>query len=391
MRLEKPKEVTHEMDVRGAADRPQALNRKLYRIAHRFIALERLTAVVLFVFNGLGIASGLGTPAQLSPLERLEAAKQAYWDGNFEASVEDLQRLFGELSDRSALRDVCFFLALDQIALGNEARGRSYFPLTIRQDPSFVPSRDLYPPDVVNAFLDMRRSMVGELSIDSRPAGASVWVSGAFVGETPYRGAALVGTQYVSVELQGYPAQEIEVTIVGSDLTTLSVSLSEEDPAPEASRTSEHSGGVSARNVGILTAVGAGAGAAIFLSRRGGDGAVSVDLRVNGQKSGSFNCSSGMFVTIVVENGTADPLSVDGFVLNLTTSSAACRNFPAPVVGSVGADIPPSTSNEIRRIDLAGQLCRDPGQAPGCEWAAEAVVTTSAGTFEDSIRFSTAR
>jgi hypothetical protein len=119
-------------------------------------------------------------------------------------------------------------------------------------------------------------------------------------------------------------------------------------------------------------------------------GQASADLKLNAQKSGTFNCSGGLFFVTSVLNQTTAPLRVDALNLTFTkVSGSACSNNMAAIDPQVGMSIPQGVSTEIRRVDLAGPLCSAPTGAPGCDWLGKATLTTSFGTLTDEIPFRT--
>jgi hypothetical protein len=121
------------------------------------------------------------------------------------------------------------------------------------------------------------------------------------------------------------------------------------------------------------------------------DGLAALDLKLNAQKSGVFACSGGLFFAAIVTNGTAAALRVDTLGLTFTkVSGSACESNAAPIDPQVGMTVAPGVSSELRRVDLAGQLCDGPSTAPGCEWLARATASTSRGVLTDEIPFRTA-
>jgi hypothetical protein len=119
-------------------------------------------------------------------------------------------------------------------------------------------------------------------------------------------------------------------------------------------------------------------------------GLASADLRVNAQKSGTFECSGGLFFVASILNQTSAAVRVDSLTLTFTrVSGADCADHAAPVSAAVGMAAPPGLSTEIRRVDLAGDLCDAPFGAPGCEWLGKATLATSFGTLADEIGFRT--
>jgi hypothetical protein len=146
----------------------------------------------------------------------------------------------------------------------------------------------------------------------------------------------------------------------------------------------------SGKTVPLLVAGGAAAaGLGVALAVKGSKSAdPTVDLRLNGQHGGSFSCTSGLFFTISVTN-PGDALPIERFSLNFTALSPQCQSHDAPVDGLVGRTVAAGATEEARRIDLAGDLCRTSGHSPGCQWRASVLVTTGAGTLGDQLEFST--
>jgi hypothetical protein len=110
---------------------------------------------------------------------------------------------------------------------------------------------------------------------------------------------------------------------------------------------------------------------------------------LNAQRSGTFDCSGGLFFVATALNQTTAPLRVDTIDLSFTrVAGTGCVNNTAPIAPSVSITVPPGISSEIRRVDLAGHLCEGHG-APGCEWLGKVTLATSFGTLTDEIGFRT--
>jgi hypothetical protein len=115
-----------------------------------------------------------------------------------------------------------------------------------------------------------------------------------------------------------------------------------------------------------------------------------VDLKLNAEKSGTFACSGGLFFVTSVLNQTTAPLRVDNLTLTFTkVAGGACANHAAPIAPEIGMSAPVGVPTEIRRVDLAGDLCDAPYGAAGCQWLGKATVVTSFGTLTDEIGFTT--
>jgi hypothetical protein len=233
--------------------------------------VRMVPAVVLFA---LTLSSGASAQSSL------EEAKRAYFEGRFEASLRSLEALLRSLSDPAELRDAAFFAGLNQLALGNEREGRSYFESAVRHDPGFEPPEDLFNPSVIGLYRDVRSSLVGSLQVESTPAGAEVFVGGRMVGKTPYRGPLLSGEQLVRLELAGHSTEERRVRVRPGDDESLTVQLrplATTSTAPAATTSTSGGGGGSGKTIGIVA--GAGGGAAALLALAGGGGESSSPSR----------------------------------------------------------------------------------------------------------------
>jgi hypothetical protein len=118
-------------------------------------------------------------------------------------------------------------------------------------------------------------------------------------------------------------------------------------------------------------------------------GQASADLRLNAQKNGTFSCSGGLFFVANVLNQTNAALRVDTLSLAFTKVAGSCANHSAPLSPNVDMVVPPGISTEIRRADLAGDLCEGPFGEAGCEWLAKVSLSTSFGVLTDEIAFAT--
>jgi hypothetical protein len=119
-------------------------------------------------------------------------------------------------------------------------------------------------------------------------------------------------------------------------------------------------------------------------------GQASADLRLNAQKSGSFPCSGGLFFVTSILNQTNAAVRVDALALAFTkVLGSGCASHDAPISAPLAITAPPGVSTEVRRIDLAGDLCAAPHAEPGCEWLAKVTLSTSYGTLTDEIAFHT--
>jgi hypothetical protein len=133
--------------------------------------LRRLLSLALAF--ALALPPALAGSAQ-SSASAIESARKAYWEGRFEASLNELQRLLPSLTAKPELRDAHFLIGLNQLAFGKSAGARESFRAAVGADPSFVPSEELYPPDVVALYRDVRGepTEVQEKAPEKKPAAA---------------------------------------------------------------------------------------------------------------------------------------------------------------------------------------------------------------------------
>jgi hypothetical protein len=180
------------------------------------MVLGRLWSLTLVVVLGLGDTVVLARQTQVP---QVEAARQAYWEGRFEQSIEQLEPLLDKLKNRFDSRETAFLLGLNYFALGEGSKGRAAFATAVQQDPAFTPDDDIYPPDIIQTYVGVRADLVGELHVKSEPSGARVLVAGRLLGKTPFKGDALAGEQSVQAQLDGYTGQVRRVQIKAGVVT----------------------------------------------------------------------------------------------------------------------------------------------------------------------------
>lgn len=194
------------------------------------------TLISLVLISVLSLGNTMGLARQTQVVE-IESARRAYWEGRFESSIRELEPLLGKLGSQKALCEAAFLLGLNYLALGEESRGRDYFRKAVTYDPSFTPSEDIYPPDIIQAYRSVRAGTKGGIVVSSEPSGATVRIGGQIVGTTPYSGEAPAGEQTVRVELKGYSGQVRKVQLASGETQTVSFKLGRESGAvPTKSR-----------------------------------------------------------------------------------------------------------------------------------------------------------
>jgi hypothetical protein len=117
--------------------------------------------------------------------------------------------------------------------------------------------------------------------------------------------------------------------------------------------------------------------------------ALHIDLTLNDVKSGSFSCHGGLFFSTRATNVSKDAVEIQGLTLRFNATGGSCMPQVAPIDSSGHYTIREGVTVEVRRIDLAGQLCESAGAIPGCTWVATADVTSDTGPASDQITFTT--
>ncbi len=207
----------------------------------RIASAMRHSAFSLAALVVLGVSTAT---AQTAEVPEVEAARRAYWEGRFEASIQELEPSLGKIRDRDALREASFLLGLSHLALGRDARSRDYFERTVRYDPNFIPTEDLYSPEIVLAYQDVRSRTVGHIVVRSEPKEARIFVGDRVVGQTPYETDLTAGEQTIRVDKEGHSGQVRRVQITPGETTTVTFTLGSETvteppPAPEPEKPPE--------------------------------------------------------------------------------------------------------------------------------------------------------
>ena len=172
----------------------------------------------------LSVAPSVPTSVQTAT-ERLETAKQAYFDGDHQGASDLLEDLVLVLTAPGELADAHAFLGMSRLALGNDAAAQLSFQAAVRFNPDYVPNAELLPPTAFSAFQSVRNGMVGRIDIKTAPPGARALIDGRFVGTTPYLGNILAGTHVVRVEQPRFRTYEANVDVSPGDTAFVDVAM----------------------------------------------------------------------------------------------------------------------------------------------------------------------
>lgn len=131
--------------------------------------------------------------------------------------------------DRQRFATALFAYATTVLFEGRTDDADALYLALFALEPGFSPEAGRYPSNVIERFEDLRGALdppTGRLRVESSPAGAEVWIDGAFRGRAPVEvGGLRAGGHLVSVREGGYlPAGEIG-RVAPDTVTTEAVTL----------------------------------------------------------------------------------------------------------------------------------------------------------------------
>jgi hypothetical protein len=105
---------------------------------------------------------------------------------------------------------------------GEEKMGKNMFRRALIFNPDTTISKDLFPPNVVDAFektkLEILKLKKGSINISTIPQGAEVFVDGVFAGISPViKKDVLVGNHFISIVKDGYLNEGGRVDVKADD------------------------------------------------------------------------------------------------------------------------------------------------------------------------------
>jgi hypothetical protein len=307
----------------------------------------------------LGIATllalvGLAAASQdVAP--ELEQAKALYAEGRFGRAIAVLQGLILDLQDAEGSGhpeievEAQLYMGLSYVALDDPDSAKESFVRLIQLKPERRLDPDVHAPKVVALYEEARR----EAALRPAPVSSPHSTTTATTSTTPPASESSSRLPWALVGGAAGAGSAVLVQQLSTETTTTTVTA----PPPTTTTTVPPS--------------------------------VEVDARMNGLKEGTFSCSQGLFLTIDVVNHSTSLIGVDGFDLTMNTTSAECTTHRPVLDGMVDMDVLPGARIQIRRVNLAGDLCQSPGRVPGCAWRAVVVVVTGRGSFEDELMFNT--
>jgi hypothetical protein len=119
------------------------------------------------------------------------------------------------------------------------------------------------------------------------------------------------------------------------------------------------------------------------------DPGLAVDLTLNGGQLGAFSCDGGLFFAVDVRNVSQKTIRLQRLAMRFDPTDGSCQQQTAPIDPTLGISLDAGQSTQVRRVDLAGQLCGAPSGSPRCTWTATAEVASEEGSARDQLGFST--
>jgi hypothetical protein len=148
----------------------------------------------------------------------VEKGRAAYDNLELDRAVKLLERAMAAAErnpaapiDPAAYRRGLTYLGASRVLTGDMAGGRRAFRRLVAFDPEAALDPMVFPPSLVETYeavaAKVRRLESGSLRVDSRPAGARVWVDGRERGHSPLRVEGLLGGPHrVRLALRGHRA-----------------------------------------------------------------------------------------------------------------------------------------------------------------------------------------
>jgi len=201
------------------------------------------------VFSAALLQAGLVEAQQASPLT--EAAQReiqaidellvkavSEFDGPQQGrSIVLFEDIIGQL-DRLKQRGGLTPHARTMLAQAYEYRGRAYFNIGLQEkaaesfrsliqlQPQWAISKEKVSPKIVDAFNQVKKSIVGYLAVNSKPAGAKVSLNGEFLGLTDFFPMDVIAGDYtVEIARDGFRTETRTVAVAPRATEIISVDL----------------------------------------------------------------------------------------------------------------------------------------------------------------------
>ena len=138
--------------------------------------------------------------------QQLQIDRTLQW---LEQAKERLAQCGEEIRDPQVLVDVHLYLGLAWLAKAQQSKATQLMQQALFYMPGYMPSEKEFPPDVITLFRDVKQNAAAQmplpLALSSAPAGATVFLDGRRVGQTPLdKLSILPGLHFLRLEQNGY-------------------------------------------------------------------------------------------------------------------------------------------------------------------------------------------
>ena len=187
---------------------------------------------------GAGAVDADEAQAQLDAARQLMTSATAEFgsprQGRSIAQLEQVIGILEPLRQQAALPP----LGRDLLVQAYEMQGRAYFNIglsdkaaqafrqLVQLKPQHSLDRERVSPKVVDFFLTVKKALVGQIAVSSKPAGARVTLNGELLGLTDFFPLeVLAGSYTLEITREGYASETRSVTIAPRAVEALEVTL----------------------------------------------------------------------------------------------------------------------------------------------------------------------
>ena len=231
--------------MRAAAARNPRQSRPAPRGQARIIRLARLGALVLaLAASGLAELAAQTPPppeAAASPLDNMRdllARAAAEFDSPRQGRSIVLFDELIEVLETQRRQGTLPAAGREMLLTAYELQGRAYFNIGLSEKaaqafrqivqlrPQYVLEKERVSPKVAEFFATVKKALVGQIAVSSRPAGARASLNGEFIGLTDFFPVeVLVGEYTLEIAREGYATETRAVSIAPRAVESIEVTL----------------------------------------------------------------------------------------------------------------------------------------------------------------------
>ena len=126
-------------------------------------------------------------------------AKDNYKLGNYEKSIEELNRVVAGPSKKAVVGEAHLYLALNHALLGNLNKTRNHFRKALKYSPLLTVDPRRVRPKTYSLFQRIRKSFAGVIEVAADKPGARVYIDRKMMGTVPYQGKISIGRHRLRV------------------------------------------------------------------------------------------------------------------------------------------------------------------------------------------------